>query len=80
MSAISLRILPRGCVYHSTHPYLLFFCVETLERERQLNAALEHDVLNIEEKQEHEKKLDNLKLKRPWVVSFCVPILFCVPR
>lgn len=42
---------------------------EQLERERTLNAALERDVVNIEERQEHQRKLNDLNEKRPWVVS-----------
>lgn len=41
---------------------------ETLEREKQLNAALLPQKANLEEKKEQEKKLDNLNMKRPWVV------------
>jgi len=42
---------------------------DVLERERSLNAALERDVSNIEEREGYEQKLNNLKEKRPWVVS-----------
>ncbi|KAF6036619.1 SMC5 [Bugula neritina] len=41
--------------------------VDVLERERSLNAALERDVSNIEEREGYEQKLNNLKEKRPWV-------------
>lgn len=42
---------------------------ENLDREKQIVAALERDVANLEEKQNYEEKLNHLKTKRPWVVS-----------
>ena len=47
---------------------------EELERERTLNTALERDVANLEERKEYEKTLDQLRMKRPWLV--CSSFLF----
>ena len=59
---------------------------DVLERERSLNAALERDVSNIEEREGYEQKLNNLKEKRPWVTvawrltpPWCAPQYFVLP-
>jgi len=45
---------------------------QKLEREQVLNARLEQDVKNYQEREKHIKIIDQLKLKRPWVVSVVV--------
>ena len=42
---------------------------QTLEHEQTLNARLEQDVKNYQERAKHIKVIDQLKQKRPWVVS-----------
>ncbi|KAK2163851.1 hypothetical protein LSH36_73g01022 [Paralvinella palmiformis] len=41
---------------------------QKLEREQVLNARLEQDVKNYQEREKHIKIIDQLKLKRPWVL------------
>lgn len=40
---------------------------QTLEHEQSLNARLEQDVKNYQEREKHMKVIDQLKQKRPWV-------------
>ena len=43
---------------------------ELLEREKQKNARLEQDVKNYKDRQVFLEKINTLKMKRPWVVSY----------
>ena len=47
---------------------------QTLEHEQARNARLEQDVKNFQEREKHIKVINQLKVKRPWVVSICLII------